>query len=421
MNTRLCVWWETSIVGELACNESGDLCFTYDNAWLENSAMPALSLSLPKREVPFSRHEARPFFSGLLPEGDPRSLIARRLGISDKNDYALLEALGGDVAGILTLLPPAEVPPVPPFEYTHTPYDDDALLDVLRRLPEDSFYGLSEGMRFSLAGAQSKLPVVLANGRISLPAPGEATTFILKPSLPRFPGNVANEAFCLRLASAIGLNAAHCSAHAIFDLPYLLVKRYDRIQDTAGLVRRLHQEDFCQALGIVPERKYQQEGGPNLRDCHELIQRGSTRPAQDIFAFLDATIFNAIIGNADAHGKNFSFLYRGKVRQIAPLYDLVSTIMYPQISNQFAMSLGKAANFEMLNEKSLDIWSEQLALKPAQLRRRIHEISAAVTREAEPLREKLADDGLDQPMLHALQTMITQRAERLSSIADRPT
>lgn len=419
MNTCLNVWWETSIVGELACDASGDLSFTYDNAWLENAAMPALSLSLPKREAPFTRHEARPFFSGLLPEGDPRSLIARRLGISDKNDYALLDALGGDVAGMLTLLPPVEVPLLPTVEYRHAPYDDDTLLDVLRRLPEDSFYSLSEGMRFSLAGAQSKLPVVLANGRISLPAPGEATTFILKPSLPRFPGNVANEAFCLLLASAIGLNAADCSVHTIFDLPYLLVKRYDRIQDAAGLVHRLHQEDFCQALGIVPERKYQEEGGPNLRDCRELIQRGSTRPAQDIFAFLDATIFNAIIGNADAHGKNFSFLYRGNVRQLAPLYDLVSTTMYPQISNRFAMSLGKAANFEMLNEKSLDIWSEQLALPPAQLRRRIHEISAAITREVEPLRAKLAEDGLDQFVLHALQTTLIQRAEHLDGIAAR--
>jgi len=104
VNPRLCIWWETSIVGELTLNASGDLCFAYDNAWLENAAMPAISLSLPKREAPFSRHEARPFFAGLLPEGDPRSLIARRLGISDKNDYALLDALGGDVAGMLTLL-----------------------------------------------------------------------------------------------------------------------------------------------------------------------------------------------------------------------------------------------------------------------------------------------------------------------------
>jgi len=108
------------------------------------------------------------------------------------------------------------------------------------------------------------------------------------------------------------------------------------------------------------------------------------------------------------------------VRQIAPLYDLVSTMMYPQISNRFAMSLGKAATFEMLNEKSLDIWAEQLALRPAQLRRRIHEISAAVIREAEPLREKLSEDGLDRTMLRTLQTMITQRAEQLNTMATRP-
>ena len=417
MHKRLCVWWESSIVGELDCNEHGDLRFTYDSSWLENPYKPALSLSLPKQAAPFSRHEARPFFSGLLPEGDPRSLIARRLGISEKNDYALLDALGGDVAGMLTLLPAEEIPPQPSLQYIHTPYDDDALHEVLRRLPDDSFYDLSKGMRFSLAGAQSKLPVVLIDHRVSLPAPGEATTFILKPSLPRFPGNVANEAFCLRLAAAIGLRAVECYPHTIASIPYLLVKRYDRYQDTDGTVHRLHQEDFCQALGIVPERKYQQEGGPSLRDCRALLQRGSTLPAKDILAFLDATIFNAVIGNADAHGKNFSFLYQGPIRRLAPLYDLVSTVMYPQISDHFAMSLGKVSKLEAMNDASLTTWAEQLALPPMHLRRRIHEITRAVMQKIEPLHADLVKLGLEHTVLSSLQTTITQRAEQLDHIA----
>ncbi len=166
-----------------------------------------------------------------------------------------------------------------------------------------------KGLRLSLAGAQSKVPVILVDGAVALPAPGQPTTHILKPPIARFTATPENEAFVMRLAAAIGLDVAPVEPRVVRDRPYLLVERYDRAVGADGQVRRIHQEDFCQALGVPPETKYASEGGPTFKDCFALLRRIAERPAVDVLKLLDAVIFNAIAGNADAHGKNFSILY----------------------------------------------------------------------------------------------------------------
>ncbi len=182
-------------------------------------------------------------------------------------------------------------------------------------------------------------------------------THILKPEPQRFPGLAFNEAFCMRLAKSVGLNVPSVETVKIGETDCLLIERYDRRQDSSGRTERIHQEDFCQALGFPPEKKYQKENGPTLSNCIKLIREWSTIPVLDISSFIDGVIFNSLIGNADAHGKNFSFLYQGSSRRLAPFYDLVCTLAWPEITKNLAMRIGSA---QMVTEVTLSHF-QQLA------------------------------------------------------------
>jgi serine/threonine-protein kinase HipA len=324
------VWWGGQIVGQLTQNRHGELGFLYGADWLADDHAPALSASLPKRVGAFSRRECRPFFGGLLPEEGQREAAAHALGVSERNDFALLDRLGGDVAGALQLLPPGETPP-PASHHQPSPLDEAGLIGVLDALPLRPLLAGEEGLRLSLAGAQSKVPVVLTGGAIALPASGQPTTHILKPPIARFAATTENEAFVMRLAAAVGLAVATVDPRIVRDRTFLLVQRYDRLVLGNGDVRRIHQEDFCQALGVPPEIKYAGEGGPSFKDCFELLRRLAARPATDVLKLLDAAVFNLIAGNADAHGKNFSILYDERGPRLAPLYDLMATMAYPEL------------------------------------------------------------------------------------------
>ena len=306
MMRRLDVWWDGRIVGMLTQDRFGELGFGYSLAWLDDVNSLPLSASLPKRAEPFTRRECRPFFGGLLPEEGQRDAAAQALGVSRANDFALLDRLGGDVAGALQLLPLGEAPTTPSSDQRPTALDDAGLIRILDALPVRPLLAGEEGLRLSLAGAQSKVPVVLVDGAVALPAPGQPTTHILKPPISRFRATTENEAFVMRLAAAIGLDVAPVEPRVVRDRTFLIIERYDRAIDDDGHVRRIHQEDFCQALGVPPETKYASEGGPTFKDCFELLRRIVARPAVDVLKLLDAVIFNVMAGNADAHGKNFS-------------------------------------------------------------------------------------------------------------------
>ena len=203
----------------------------------------------------------------------------------------------------------------------------------------------NDGLPLSLAGAQAKIPVVL-DGNPALPAPGQPTTHIIKPEIERFASSVQNEAWCMTLAARVGLPTAHAEARQAEGHPYLLVQRYDRVTTEGGITSRLHQEDACQALGVPPERKYAAEGGPAFRDLFALT-RGYVRvPALAVLNLVDVAIFNLVIGNADAHGKNFSFVLDDRGPRLAPFYDLLSTIQWPALASRMAMRLGSAGTID---------------------------------------------------------------------------
>ena len=414
MKRMLSVWWDGTAVGALQVNQHGEMRFAYSPEWLADSSRPAISFSLPKGPQSFTQRQCRPFFAGLLPEDSQRDAIAGALGISKRNDFAFLEALGGDVAGALSLWPEGAVPPVfDPGGNPH-PLSDDELVGLLDTLPTRPLLAGNEGLRLSLAGAQTKLPVVLVDERIALPAPGQPTTHILKPPIARFLHTTENEALVMTLAAAIGLSVAQVAARTVADRAFLLITRYDRHFDENGHAYRLHQEDFCQALGIPPERRYASEDGPTFRTSFELLRRATTIPAVAVLALLDAAIFNLIVGNADAHGKNFSLLYQAGSVTLAPLYDLVSTVAYPELSSTLAMKIAKRATLQEVGPSTWAAFADEIGLAKPFVRRRAVELAEAVVAQGHLVREHPTLAGLNPDALASYSSLIVSRAEEVA-------
>ncbi len=414
MTSSLTVWWDGRDVGLLSLDRHGEMRFAYSEAWLADKAAPPVSFSLPKRQQPFSRREARPFFEGLLPEEEQREAIAAALGISKGNEFRLLESLGGEVAGALTLWPTGEVLPKTPDAKANTPLSEADLIALLDRLPKRPFLVGERGLRLSLAGAQSKLPVVLVDDQIALPAPGQPTTHILKPPIARFESTTENEAFAMRLASKLGLDVAAVEIRTVAGHPYLLVERYDRTVDSDGLVRRLHQEDFCQALGVFTERKYASEGGPTFKTSFDLVRRACTRPAGKLLKLLDAAIIQVLIGNADAHGKNYSLLHRDDGIVLAPLYDILCTVAYPDLSPTFAMKIARRGTLADLKPGDWDSFAKEAGLAPPFVRRRVIELADAALECQTEVAEELAQSPAYEPALQDHKRRIEQRAVALA-------
>lgn len=377
MSNRLVVWWDGRVTGCLYLGPDGDTQFAYDAVWLADVTAPALSFSLPKQAEPFNRRACQPFFGGILPEEGQRTAIARALGVSADNEFRLLEHLGGEVAGALTLLPEGETPALPSAAAPRL-LDDDSLIQLLDHLPMRPMLAGEDGLRLSLAGAQSKLPVLVVDGKIALPAPGQPTSHILKPPIARFAGTTENEYFCMSLARAVGLDVAPVEMRTVGNRSFLLITRYDRATEPAGEVTRLHQEDFAQALGVPSHRKYASEGGPNFPDCFTLLRHVATRPPRDILRLLDAAIFNLIIGNADAHAKNFSLLHKDGAITLAPLYDLLSTVLYPELSPKLAMKIGGKAVLDDIEARHWERFAADAQLGAPFVRNRVAQLCDSV-------------------------------------------
>jgi serine/threonine-protein kinase HipA len=340
-----------------------------------------LSQSLPLRKERFPQNECRGYFGGILPEESKREIIARNLGISAGNDYAMLEQIGGECAGAVTFVPAGES--LPESDYCYRALSSEELAAVLRELPKRPLLAGEEGIRLSLAGAQDKVAVRVEGDEISLPLGEAPSTHILKPGGDRFEGVVSNEALCMKLAAAIGIPSAKVEARTVEGMNYLLVERYDRIYRTDSeqgpILERLHQEDFCQALGIVSEMKYQKEGGPSLKQCFALLREVSSTPVIDLSRLLDTVIFNYLVGNNDAHGKNFSLLYRGigtddMQVSLSPLYDSLSNVYYPEISRTMAMKLGGEYSSEKVMPRNFEQFVEEAGLAKPMVRRRVTEV-----------------------------------------------
>ena len=380
------VFLGVEMVGTLEQDASGTTRFQYAQAWLDlPDAMP-LSASLPLRPVPFSRNETRPFFAGVLPEEQSHRLIAKAFGISDKNDFALLARIGAECAGAVSLLTPGELPVAAQPHYQEI--SEEELAERLGLLPRRPLLAGEKGIRLSLAGAQGKLAVKITDDHYFLPLDGSPSSHILKPENPHFAELVENEYFCMMLAAEAGFEVAGAKIGEAKGIRFLEVERYDRRQLPDGRLERIHQEDFCQALGVPPELKYQQEGGPNLKKCFELIRSVSTIPGPDLLRLFDAVVFNILIGNNDAHGKNFSLLREKGAIRLAPLYDLVSTQAYPDLASDMAMKLGGERNPRRLAAKNWGFFFDHAGISHAIAQRRLSTTAERILAAAEKLSRK---------------------------------
>jgi serine/threonine-protein kinase HipA len=327
----------------------------------------------------------------------------------------MLERIGGECAGAVTFLAHGQA--LPERNYSYRKLSANELAAILKELPKRPLLAGEDGVRLSLAGAQDKVAVRIEGGEVRLPLGGAPSTHILKPAVERFEGVVFNEAFCMTLAVAAGLSAAAVETGNVDGVDYLLVERYDRIhRPSAGgepVLERIHQEDFCQAHGIVPEHKYQKEGGPSLKQCFALLREVSTAPVIDLARLLDAVIYNYLVGNNDAHGKNFSLLYRGvgtenlEIR-LSPLYDIVSTVYYPELTRDMAMRIGGEYSSEKVSARNFEQLAKEALLGAPLVRRRVTEL-------AEKVIAVLPKVEVAHPVADKVAALIRQRAEWASA------
>lgn len=408
MTRELEVWLFAVRVGTLALID-GRLNFRYSADRLSRTDAVPLSRSLPLQAEPFDDHHARPFFAGLLPEGQLRRLIAQQFQVSSQNDFALLDHIGGECAGAVTLLEPGQ--PLSSAEHGHEVQwlSDEEIVAILDELPHRPMLAGKDGLRLSLAGAQDKLPVIFDGNRIGLPRNGAPSSHILKPAIRTLADTVTNEGFCLALAEAMQLKPAKSQVRFVLGRQFLLVERYDRVANAQGLRRCLHQEDFCQALGVVPEMKYQNEGGPDLVQCFDLVRRVTRPSAPHILRMLDYVIFNALIGNHDAHAKNFSLLYAGKSAVLAPLYDVLSTAVYPTLTPRMAMKIGSKYKFSEVQARHWDQFLQAVGLSRAQARKRILALAKSMPTTARELQSDPSRGFTSHGMVEQIVILIEQR------------
>lgn len=362
----LYVFFGQTLTGTIYLDDHHQFSFQYSDGWLKTSDAFPLSISLPLQEAPFPDIKARPFFANLLPESAVRALISRRLKISEKDDFLLLKLIGGECAGAFTILPEG-AKPESYQQYAYQPLSSEQIADLIGRIPFRPLLAGEDGVRISLAGAQEKLVLFQKDAMFFIPLNGAPGNCIIKPGMTHFPFSIENEYFCISLARGLNLSVPFTAILEINGQKALMIQRYDRIYEKSALTR-LHQEDFCQALGISHDMKYETFGGPTLKKCFDLVRDRSANPIKDIQQLLKWVFFNYLIGNMDAHAKNLSFLYHGRQIRLAPFYDLLCTDMYEGLTHRLAMKIGGESRPEWIMEKHWEVFAKDIKISPSVLK-----------------------------------------------------
>lgn len=399
------VHYEDRLVAKISADARATR-LAYDEAWLYSPDSFPVSLAMPNRPEPYDGEQVLPWLMNLLPEGEPLRAMTRALGAAPEDALGLIAQTGNDLAGALSIAPqqPRGKPGYRPIP------DADALGRIIEELPARPFLIGEDGVSMSLAGAQEKLPVAVIEGQIAVPINGAPSTHILKPDNPRLPGSVQNEALCMVLARRIGLNVAPVTTGVAGERSYLLVERYDRT-GTSTNVRRLHQEDFCQALGRPPAAKYEFNGtgtrGPSIADMFAVVRQHMT--ARDITRLLDAVIFNIAIGNVDSHAKNYSILLGPGAPQLAPLYDLMSGLAWANITQNHAQAIGGQRRGRHIYGRHWRRMAEAAGLAARGTVQRVEQVTARLLRELPAAVEEVAAMPAGSSMLEIFAKEIEER------------
>lgn len=366
-------------------NDNGMLSFVYDEVYLLSDKRSPLSFALPLRLEPYNHKEIEPVLSNLLPDDIIRTRIGQILKIPRENTFSFLKAIGGDCAGAVAFFPTGtSTVGSNVCEYRQLSDDEaGAVLDNLEKRPLDIG---EEGFRISGAGAQDKLIACVKGGKVSLPLFGTPSTHIIKTEIRNYPGSVENEWYSMLLAEACGFRVASSEIALIGGKRRFVSIRYDRVVSD-GRTRRLHQEDFCQMMGVDPGMKYEQLGGPGIVSSYFLLRKLSV-PASDLLEFIDRIIFNFLIGNGDAHGKNFSVLYRDGVPALAPMYDVMSTTIYPDVGKRMAMKIDNEYSFKWITVGKFVRMASKIGVSEKVMIKELAKISRRIGREAFKLSKK---------------------------------
>lgn len=411
---RLIVFLHGTRCGELNQSRRGaTYAFRYSEEWLPDNQ--PLSRSLPLRLEPFEYDECQPFFGGLLPEGQARAAVARELRLSEDNDFSLLRELGGECAGAVSLLPPNIALAVLGDGVEVDWLTESDLARRLKDLPVHPLLAIDgEPIRLSLAGAQSKVPLYSDGERFAIPLNGTSTTHILKIPIPDLEDTVLNECLCLWTAGLVGLAVANAWISRAEDVPFLVVERYDRERSPEGQVIRIHQEDLCQALGLPASRKYEVEGGPSVSDAASLIRETVSTPARDLPAFMETVAFNYLIGNGDAHGKNYSLLYAKDATRVTPAYDLISTSAYDRLETKMAMRIGGEYRPAWVKARHWERFIGDAEMS-GRFTRNIVDLAERMPDAVAEARSLLRDEGFESPVLEGVESLVRERSTAVLS------
>jgi serine/threonine-protein kinase HipA len=357
-------------------------------------SMPVSSFSYPKRKV-------LPFLKGLLPDNpNALTLMANRLGVSAQNPFAILSKLGSEVAGALSFGEPGAGGEADALE---------ALSEAeIAGLLQDAKFGYEtgvdrgqSGIRLSIAGAQPKLALHRDGGSWFLPSSLRPSTHILKPVPTDFPNLHLIEHLTMRAAAQLGLRVADSSVRSFGSVDTYITTRFDRQTGQFGIDSRLHQEDLLQALGLHPEKKYQVDGGPGLKDAARLF-RSFPRPVDRqrvAKEFFRAVIFIALAGVTDAHAKNFSLRLSGDQVELTPLYDLATTLSFPALARKLAMEVNGKFEPERIVVEDFLALAEAFELSPSWVRDEFEDVArnleAAFSAAADSLQLVSGSSGVE--------------------------
>lgn len=406
------------VMGEVRRSRSGRLSFVYDPGWQTARGAWPLSLSMPLVLAEHEHGRIDPWLRGLLPDNE--AVLARwgqRFHVSPRNAFALIGAVGEDCAGAVQFVTPGRVP-----AFLDAGRDTVEWLEVggvaqrlahLRR--DQAAWRLARDTgQFSLAGAQPKTALLFDGERWGVPSGRVPTTHILKPPIDGFDGHAENEHLCLALARELGLPAARSRVRGFDDEVAIVVERYDRWRSAAGIMR-LHQEDLCQALGVPPTRKYQNEGGPDVGAMLEVIRTHSGEPREDTGTFVRACAFNWLIGGTDAHAKNFSMLIgTGGRARLAPLYDVASTLVHDFDVKKLKLAnrVGGKYLLEAIGRRQWEKFATESRLPKEEVLGVCREMALDLPQAVHAVADAARRDGLDHPVVGRLADTLSARADR---------
>jgi len=426
MTDSLVVILEDRVAGTLARASGGRLTFTYSEVYRQREGATPLSLSMPTQVATHPDRAITAWLWGLLPDNDAvLRRWAREFQVSASSPFSLLGTqVGEDCPGAVRFSRPEHVERALTRTGDVSWLTEEQVAERLRELRRDSTAWLGESFtgQFSLAGAQAKTALLLRDGRWGVPAGAAATTHILKPAVTGFDDHDLNEHLCLDAARRAGLTAARTQIASFAEQTAVVVTRYDRHLAAEG-VTRVHQEDLCQALAVASTRKYQNEGGPGVKEIAALLRRAmAPRVAQAaVWAFADALIWNWLIAGTDAHAKNYSLLLAGNQVRLAPLYDIASALPYGMHERKLRLAMKIGGDYRLLPyDNPWPAAARDLGLDAGALVDRVIEL---IDRAPDAFADAAGADDvtrLERQLPGRLLELVAERATRCRKLLEQP-